>query len=104
MRSFAGSSGPLVEPLLAPEEACPGNPHVLQHDLSRVGRTDPHLLELLAHGESRRLWRDDEARLTTCAELGLDRRNDDVDVRDAAVGDPRLRPVQGPGVAGLVVD
>ena len=45
----------------------------------------------------------DEARLAAALQLGVDGGDDDVDVGDAAVGDPRLRAVEHPLVLGLVV-
>ena len=46
---------------------------------------------------------DDEARLAAALQLRVDGGDDDVDVGDAAVGDPRLRAVEHPLVLGLVV-
>ena len=45
----------------------------------------------------------DEARLAAALQLGIDGGDDDVDVGDAAVGDPRLGAVEHPLVGGLVV-
>ena len=46
----------------------------------------------------------DEAGLAATPQLGVDGGDDDVDVGDAAVGDPRLGAVEDPLVGGLVVD
>ena len=46
----------------------------------------------------------DERGLAPAAELRVDRGHDDVDVGDAAVGDPGLGAVQDPLVVRLVVD
>ena len=62
------------------------------------------LLDLGAHRQARRAGRDDERGLAARAELAVDRRDDDVDVGDAAVGRPRLLAVEDPLVLGLVVD
>ena len=43
-------------------------------------------------------------RLAAALQLGVDGGDDDVDVGDAAVGDPRLGAVEHPLVGGLVVD
>ena len=43
-------------------------------------------------------------RLAAALQLGVDRGDHDVDVGDAAVGDPRLGAVEHPLVVGLVVD
>ena len=51
-----------------------------------------------------RAGRHDEARLAAALQLGVDGGDDDVDVGDAAVGDPRLGAVEHPLVGGLVVD
>ena len=47
--------------------------------------------------------RHDEAGLAAALQLGVDGGDDDVDVGDAAVGDPRLGAVEHPLVGGLVV-
>ena len=51
-----------------------------------------------------RARRHDEAGLAPALELRVDGRHHDVDVGDAAVGDPRLGAVEHPLVLGLVVD
>jgi hypothetical protein len=102
--SLARSGDPVVQPVFASEKARARYLHVLEHDLSSVGRPDPHLLELLAHGQPGRLRRHYEARLAACAQSGLHGCDDYVDIGDATVGDPGLRPVQRPGIGRLVVD
>ena len=94
----------LVELLLAAEQAAAGQHHVAQHDLGGVRRPDSHLLELLPHLEPGGLRWYDEARLPFCPELGRHARHDHMDIGDAAVRDPSLRTVEGPGVGRLVVD
>ena len=64
---------------------------------------DAVLLVLLALGEALGAGRHDEARVAAALQLGLDRRDDDVNVGDATVGDPRLGAVEHPLVVGLVV-
>ena len=64
---------------------------------------DAVLEVLLTLAESLRTGRDHEAGLTAALQLGVDGGDDDVDVGDAAVRDPRLRAVQHPLVVGLVV-
>jgi hypothetical protein len=68
-----------------------------------VAGADPVLLELLSLAEALRAGRDDEAGVTAGLELGVDGGDDDVDVGDAAVGDPGLGPVEHPFVGGVVV-
>ena len=89
---------------LPPRRLRPGDPAVLQDHLGGVARADAHLLELLSLGDPRRALGHDEARLSARAELGIDRRDDHVQVREPAVGDPGLRAVEHPLVGRLVVD
>ena len=95
MRSSNFSLPPMIRP--------PGDAHVVEDDLGGVRRADAVLLELLALAEALRARRDDERRLTAGAQVGIDRRHDDVHVGDAAVGGPRLGAVEDPLVGGLVV-
>jgi hypothetical protein len=69
-----------------------------------VGRTDAHLLELLAAGQAGCPRRHDEAGLTAGSERGIDGQDQHVHVGDAAVGDERLGAVEDPLVARRVVD
>ena len=58
---------------------------------------------LLPLGEALRPRRDDEAGLAAALQVGFDGGDDDVDVGDAAVRDPRLRAVEHPLVRRRVV-
>ena len=90
---------------LPPSRQRAGDAHVVEDDLGGVAGADAVLLELLAHasdpgvpgGTTKLAW-------PRAFELGVDRRDDHVDVGDAAVGDPRLGAVEHPLVLGLVVD
>ena len=62
-------------------------------------RADAHLPFFLALAKARRVLVDDERRLSAVTQTGLDRRDDDVHVGDATVGDEDLRAVQQPAVA-----
>src|SRR5262249_36577963 len=54
---------PLVQALLAADQAAAGYPHVIQHHLGGVRSADPVLAELLSLGKRGRARRRDEARL-----------------------------------------
>ena len=94
----------LVELFLAPEQVGRRHAALLEHDLGRVAGADAHLLELLAHADARGALGHDEGGLAAGPQLGVDRRDDDVQVRDAPVGDPGLGAVEDPLVALLVVE
>ena len=93
-----------VELGLAAEQAAAGNAHVVEHDLGRVARPDPMLQILLSLRQTLRLRRHDERRVAAPPQLRLDGGDDDVDVGNAAIGDPRFRAVQHPLVVRCVVD
>src|SRR4029077_2900454 len=61
------------------------------------------LIELLSLFEPWRVRRDDERGLPAAAEVGVDRRNNDVHVGNSAVGGPGLHTVEHPLVVGFVV-
>src|SRR5207302_6731675 len=94
--ALAGPGQALVELVLAAEQAAARHPAVVEDDLAGVRRADAVLLELLPGLQTGRRGRHDEAGLTPRPELGFDRRDDNVDVGDAAVGDPRLGAVEDP--------
>ena len=102
--ALAGTGQTLVQSLLAAEQAAAGHAHVVEDHLGGVRGADAVLAELLALGEAFGAGRDDEAGLAAGAEFGVDGGHDDVDVGDAAVGDPGLGAVEDPFVVGLVVD
>src|SRR5229473_1344550 len=89
---------PIVQPVLAADQAASRYPHVIEHDLRGVRGADPVLAELLALAQSRRPWRHDKTRLAAGAERWVNRGHDDVHVRDAAVRGPRLCSVEQPFV------
>ena len=60
----------------------------------RAGSPDAHLVLLLAEGEARRAFFDDERRESPRAPRLVGAGDDRVDVRLAAVGDPLLRAVE----------
>ena len=66
-------------------------------------RADAVLLELLALTETLRAGRDDERGLPAGSEVGVDRGDDDVHVRDAAIGHPGLGAVDDPLVGRLFI-
>src|SRR5690606_9364951 len=91
--AFAHPSEALVELLLAAEQAPPRHAHVVEDHLGGVAGPDAVLLELLALRQPLGARWHDEARMAPAAELGVDDGDHDVDVGDAAVGDPGLRAV-----------
>ena len=102
--ALARPSDLLIELLLAAEETTPRNTTVLEHHFAGVAGANAHLLELLAEADALRAFGHDERRLAAAAEFRLDRGDDDVQVRDTAVGDPGLGAVEDPLVVRLVVD
>jgi hypothetical protein len=101
--ALAGTRQLGVELLLAAEEAAAGYAHIVENHLGRVRGADAVLGVLLALRQPLGAGRNDEAGLAAALQLGIDRSNDDVDVGDAAVGDPRLGAVEHPLVGRLVV-
>src|SRR3954469_13691461 len=97
------SLAPRAEPLPAAEQARARHPAVVEEDLRGGGGAQAVLAQLEPALEPRGASRHDERGLPARAELGLDRRHDHVQARDAAVGGPRLLPVEHPLVLGLVV-
>ena len=85
--------------LLAAQQRVAGNAAVLEHDLGRLRRADAELRLLVAELQPGVVLRDDEGGLAAVAELGVDGRDHDGDVRDAAVRDEGLGAVQDPVVA-----
>src|SRR6267378_3274312 len=78
------------------EHVLEGDLAVLQQHLGGVRGADAHLPFLLALADALRARRDHEARLTTRAQLRLDRGDNHMDVGDAAVGDEDLLAVEDP--------
>ena len=89
---------------LPPSRQAPRNAAVVEHDFSRVGGPDAHLLELLALRDPRGSLGNDEAGLAPAAQGVIDREDQDMRVGDATVGDPGLGAVEHPLVLRLVVD
>ena len=81
----------------------PRDTHLIEHHLGGVRRANAVLLVLLSLRKTLGSRWNDERRLPATAQLRIDRRDDDVDVGDAAIGDPRLRAVEHPFVGGRVV-
>src|ERR1019366_6159766 len=102
--TFSNARQLLVQLLLAAQETAARYSTVFEDHFGGVTRANAHLLELLTHAQSGRSFGHDERGLAPTAELGVDGRDDDVNVGDAAVGDPGLRAVQDPLVVYFVVD
>src|SRR5467141_3066249 len=69
---------------------------VLERHLSGVRGADSHFLFLLALADALGSGRNHKARLPTRSELGFHGGDDDVNVRDPAVGDEDLLAVEDP--------
>src|SRR4051812_35385635 len=93
----------LVKLLLPAEQAAAGDAAVVEEDVGGVRGAQAVLLDLGAHLHALGARWDDEGGLAAGLQLGIDRRDHDVHVRDAAVRRPRLLSVQDPLVLGLVV-
>ena len=91
----------LCESLLAAEQLIAGHAAVLEDDLAGVRGAAAELVELAQHRQPRRALGDDEHALPAVAGLGIDGRDDDVHVGDAAVADEDLLPVDDPVAAVL---
>ena len=93
----------LVQLLLATEQATAWNAHVVEDHLGGVAGTDAVLLVLLALRQTLGPGWDDERCVPFRSQLRVDDGDDDMNVRDATVGDPRLGAVEHPLVGLLVV-
>src|SRR3954451_3125264 len=90
---------PPLEPVEAAEQVVHRDANGVEHELGGLRGPDPELVLLLAHAEAGRVLRDDERGLAAVAERRIDRRDDDVDVGDPAVGAEDLGAVEDPFVA-----
>ena len=102
--ALAGPGEPLLQLLATAEHQTAGHADVVEDDLGRVAGTDAQLAELGPHRQALRAAGHHEGRLAPGAERRVDRGHDHVDIRDPAVRDPGLDPVQHPLVGGFVVD
>jgi hypothetical protein len=91
-----GLGEPALQRRVAPEKVLGRHPAAVEPQLRRVRRAAPELLQLAHQLEPGRPTGDDEQRLPAVARARVDRRVDDVDVRDPAVADPDLVPVDHP--------
>ncbi len=102
---LAGPGQLVVELLLAAEQQRAGDRARRRAPPRRCGDARmPCFLYFWPWRQALGARRDDEAGLAAALELGIDGGDHDVDVGDAAVGDPRLGAVEDPLVGGLVVD
>ena len=102
--ALAGPGEPLLQLLATAEHQTAGHADVVEDDLGRVAGTDAQLAELGPHRQAPRAAGHHEGRLAPGAERRVDGGHDHVDIRDPAVRDPGLDPVQHPFVGALVVD
>src|SRR4051794_1408419 len=102
--ALADAGEALVELLLAAEQGAARDAAVVEVHVGGVRGAQAVLLDLGALLDAARLvLGDDERGVAARAELAVDRRDDHVDVGDAAVGRPRLLAVDDP-VAGALVE
>src|SRR3954452_11224165 len=92
---------PLLEPLLAAHQLVGRHAAVLEDDLAGVRRAAAQLVELAQQRQARRALRHHEDALPAVPGVGIDSRDDDVDVGDAAVADEDLLAVDDPVAAVL---
>src|SRR4051812_47726358 len=101
--ALAHAGEALVELLLATEQRAARDAAVVEVDVGGVRGAQAVLLDLGALLDAARLvLGDDERGVAARAELAVDRRDDDMDVGDAAVGRPGLLAVDDPVAGGLV--